>query len=101
MTDEIKKWIGVAKDLTSTTAVIILVLYLVYQVTGNRNDAIYAAKASAEEAVAVSRQIADSLSKHIGMTSEEMSSMKMILVQICVNTAYGDKEAIRQCLNYR
>lgn len=99
--EEIKKWTSVLKDLTSTTVIILLFIGLVYENTGERKQAAFAAKASAEESVRVGRQLMDKFEEHTKMTSEESSVVRMILIQICINTAYGDKQAIQQCANYR
>lgn len=99
--EELKKWISVFERVTSTTAVILLVIYLVWQNTGDRNQVIFAAKAGAEEAVMVSRANKEMLEGHIKMSSEDSSVTRMILIQICINTAQGDRQIITQCANYR
>ena len=94
VTDDIYKTIRIIKDLTSTSVLIIIVIYLVWNNTGDRNSAIYGAKASAEEAVNIGRGIAK-------VVSEDSSINRMILIQICVNTARGNSDIINQCTNYR
>lgn len=99
--EEVRKWAQVFERVTSTTAIILLVLWFVYQNTGDRNQAVYAAKASAEEAAAISREVQKLVSEHTKFTSEDIAASRMLLIQICINTAQGDREAIHQCANYR
>lgn len=101
VSEEIGKWVRVLKDITSTTAIIGMVLFMVYQNFGAHARAVEGARASAEEGVLVARAIKDAMSDHTKLTSEESSMLKMILIQICLNTAQGDRQAIQQCANYR
>lgn len=99
--EDVAKVFKILKDVTSTTAIIGIVLFLVYQNFGEHARAVEGAKASAEESVMVGRAVREALSGHVTMTSEDSSILKMILLQICINTAQGDREQIRQCTNYR
>ncbi len=101
MIEEARKWAAAAKDITATTALIIIVLWLVYQSTGARNEALYAAKASVEEAVNILRRNEELVRGHAKMASEDSSLMHMIMIQICINSADGDRAKINVCLNYR
>lgn len=99
--EELRKWVAVFERVTSTTAIILLVLYFVWHNTGERNQALFAAKASAEESAAVGRIVKTLMEGHVKMASEESAISRMILVQICINTAGHDRQAINQCANYR
>lgn len=99
--EDVKRWIQIFERVTSTTAIILLVLWFVYQNTGDRNQALYEARVNAEEAVKVTRVLREEISAHVRMASEEASVSRMILIQICINTANGDRTIIALCGNYR
>ena len=99
--EELNKWTSAANKITASTAVIMIAGLLLWQTLGDRNQAIYAARASAEESVAIVRTIKEEFKEHSRMTSEDSSVLRMLLIQICVNTADRDRQAINQCLNYR
>lgn len=99
--EELKKWVSLIKDVTSTSAIILIVLYLVWSNTGDRNQIMMQAKVSAEESVAVGRTnklLLEGLGK---IVAEDSALNRMILIQICINTANGDRQIINQCANYR
>lgn len=98
--EDFKKWVTVAERVTSTTAIIILVFWLIWQNTGDRAKALEAAKANAQDAAGAAREAVKLLEGHTKLSSEETAIGHMIWVQICLNTA-KNREEINQCLNFR